>query len=100
MCKKNATYLSLDSCDSFLLSLNTYFKKLVNKRACHAQDIVLFLDEAASAARKEVIEIYISYFNKNSKSFYRDFLTLQSIFSKKTEVIIDKFKIIIARARY
>ena len=68
-CKKNATYQSSNSCDSFLLSLNTYFKELVNERACHAQDIVLFADEATSAARKEMIGIYISYFNENSKSF-------------------------------
>ena len=57
--KKNVTYQSSDSCDSFLLSLNTYFKELVNERACHAQDVVLFADEATSAARKEMIRIYV-----------------------------------------
>ena len=31
-CKKNVTYQSLDSCDSFLLSPNTYFKELVSER--------------------------------------------------------------------
>ena len=40
-CQKKATCQSLDSCDSFLLSLNTYFKELLNEMACHAQDIVL-----------------------------------------------------------
>ena len=88
-CKKNATPQSSDSCDSFLLSLNTYFKEV---RACHAQDIVLFADEATPAARKEMIGIYISYFEDNSKSFCLDFLTLQSISSTKSEVIIDKIK--------
>ena len=53
--RKNATYQSSDSCNSFLLPLNTYFKELVNERACHAQDIVLFADEATFAARKEKI---------------------------------------------
>ena len=38
ICKKNVTYQSSDSCDSFLLLLNTYFKELVDKMACHAQD--------------------------------------------------------------
>ena len=63
-CKKNATYQSSNSCDSFLLSLNTYFKELVNERACHAQDIVLFADEATSAARKEMIGIYMLFWRK------------------------------------
>ena len=85
MQKKNVTYQSSDSC-------NTYFKELVNKRACHAQDIVLFADEATSAARKEMIRIYVSYFDKNSKSFSLDFLMLQSISSTKSKVIVDKIK--------
>ena len=90
--QKNATYQSLDSCNPFLLSLNTYFKELINERACHAQDIVLFADEVTSAARKEMIGIYISYFNENSKSFCLDFLMLQSISSTKSEVIVVKIK--------
>ena len=92
MHKKNATYQSWNSCNSFPLLLNTYFKELVNERACHAQDIVLFADESTSAARKEMIGIYISYFDKNSKSFSVDFLMLQSISSTKSKVIIDKIK--------
>ena len=91
-CKKNATYQPSNSCNSFPLLLNTYFKELVNKRACHAQDIVLFADESTSAARKEMIGIYISYFDKNSKSFSVDFLMLQSISSTKSKAIIDKIK--------
>ena len=59
---------------------------------CHAQDIVLFGDEATSATRKEMIRTYISYFEKNSKSFCLDFLTLHSISSTKSKVIIDKIK--------
>ena len=90
--QKNATYQSLDSGDSFLLFLNTYFKELVIESACHAQDIVLFADEVTSAARKEIIRIYISYFYENSKSFCLDFLTLQSISSTKSEAIIDRTK--------
>ena len=59
--KKNVTYQSSNSCNSFLLSLNTYFKVLGNKRACHAQDSVLFADEATLAARREMIGIYMSF---------------------------------------
>ena len=91
-CQKNQTYQSSDSCDSFLLSLNTHFKELVNERACHAQDIVLFADEVTSASRKEMIGIYVSSFDENSKLFCLHFLTLQSISSSKSKVIIDKIK--------
>ena len=90
--QKNTTYWSSDGCNSFLLLLNTYFKELENERACHAQDIVLFADEMTSTAWKEMIRMYISYLDKNSKSFCLDFLTLQSISSTKSEVIIHKIK--------
>ena len=52
----------------------------------------MFADEATLPARKEMIGIYISYFDENLKSFCLDFLTLQSISSTKSEVIIDKIK--------
>ena len=39
-----------------------------------------------------MIRMYISYLDKNSKSFCLDFLTLQSISSTKSEVIIHKIK--------
>ena len=48
----------------------------------------MFADEAALAARKEIIGIYISYFDENSKSFCLDFMTL------KSKVIIDKIKVL------
>ena len=59
--KKNMTYQSSDSCDCFLLSMNTYFKELVNRRAYHAQDIVIFADKAISAAKKEMNGIYMLF---------------------------------------
>ena len=52
----------------------------------------MFADKPTLAARKEMIGIYISYFDKNSKSFYLDFLMLQSISSTKSEMITDKIK--------
>ena len=104
-CKKNVTYQSSESCDSFLLLLNTYFKDLINERACHSQDFVLFADEATSAARKEMIGICISYFDENSQSLCLDFLMLQSISFTKSQVIIYKIKEVLSeqgtvRARY
>ena len=50
---KNATYASSDSCDSFLVSLNSFLKNTTCQRIVSANDIVLFADEATSAARKE-----------------------------------------------
>ena len=52
----------------------------------------MFVDEVTSAARKEMIRIYISYFDEKKKSFCLDFLTMQSISSTKSEVITDKIK--------
>ena len=58
---KNATYESSDSCDSFLVSLNSYLKNTTCQHIVSASDIVLFADEATSAARKEMMGVFIGY---------------------------------------
>ena len=79
---KNATYESSGSCDSFLASLNSYLKNTTCQRIVSANDVVLFTDEATSAARKEMMGVFIGYFDEVSKSFMLDFISLVSVSSQ------------------
>ena len=87
---KNTTYESSDSCDSFLVSLNSYLKNTTCQHIVSASDIVLFADEATSAARKEMMGVFIGYFDELSKSFMLDFMSLVCISSTKSGIFIEK----------
>ena len=89
---KNATYGSSDSCDSFLVSLNPYLRNVTFQHNVSANDIALFADEVASAARKEKTDVFIGYFYEVSKSFMLDFISLISVSSTKSEILIEKIK--------
>ena len=89
---RNATYDSSDSCDSLLVSLDTYLKSSTTKNIVCASDIVLFADEATSAARKEMLGIFLSYYNEVTKKLELDFISLVSVPSTKSETLIDKIK--------
>ena len=55
---KNAAYDSLDSCDSILVALNSHLKeKLINT----------LINEAKSAARKEIMGLYLNAYDKEKK---------------------------------
>lgn len=92
---QNATYDSSDSCDSLLVSLDAYLKNTTLKRIVAAADIVLFADEATSVARKEMMGVFLSYFDEDSKKFNLDFVSLVSVPSTKSEVLITKMKTIL-----
>ena len=92
---QNATYDSSDSCDSLLVSLDTYLKKTTLKRVVAAADIVLFADEATSVARKEMMGVFLSYFDEESKKFTLDFMSLVSVASTKSEILIEKMRSIL-----
>ena len=92
---KNATYESSDSWDSFLVSLNSYLKNTTCQHIVSANDIVLFTDEATSAAQKEMMGVFVAYFNEVSKSFALDFISLVCVSSTKSEILIEKINKIV-----
>ena len=92
---KNTTYESSDSCDSFLVSLNSYLKNTTCQRIVSADDILLFANEATSAARKEMMGVFIGYFDEVSKFLMLGFISLISISCTESEILIEKIKEII-----
>ena len=58
-CPKNAAYDSSDSCDTIIVSLGPHFKKKSIATFSNAVDLVIFADEAKSAAMKEMIGLFL-----------------------------------------
>ena len=57
---KNAAYDSSDSCDSILVALNSHLKEKLINTLINAVDLAIFADEATSAARKEMMGLFLS----------------------------------------
>ena len=65
---KNPTYISHETCDSLNHSLDNYFLTKPNERIKKCNDIVLYADESTSAARKEMVGIFLAIFDEMDKT--------------------------------
>ena len=64
---KNAAYYSSDSCDSILVALNSHLKEKLINTLINAVDLAIFADEAKSAARKEMMGLFLNACDKEKK---------------------------------
>lgn len=87
-CGKNASYSSHETCDSLIQSLDHYFLHVVDKRIKQSGDIVIYADESTSAARKEMLGIFIGSFDEKDKEFKMDFITLTEVSSTQSEIVM------------
>ena len=56
----------------------------------NASDVVIFADEATSIARKEMMGIFLSCYNKDDQEFVMEYLTLFDVSSTKSAVLLEK----------
>ena len=68
-CSENATYKSHETCDSLIASLDSFFWWETNKRIRRSADIVLFADKSTNAARSEMLGVFISSYDENTRTF-------------------------------
>ena len=63
MCKRCnfLTYISHETCDSLIHSLDNNFLTKSNERIKKCDDIVIYADESTSAARKEML-VFLGFF--------------------------------------
>ena len=66
-CPKNTAYDSSDSCDSILVALNSHLKEKLINTLINAVDLAIFADEATSAARKEMMGLFLSAYYEEKK---------------------------------
>ena len=68
-CAKNATYISHETCDSLIHSLDNYFLTKSSEHIKKCDDIVIYAEESTPAARKEMVGIFLAIFDKMDKKF-------------------------------
>ena len=88
-CSKNATYKSHETCDSLIASLDSFFWRETNERIRRSADIVLFADESTNAARSEMLGVFISSYDENTKKFYMDFVSLVEVPSTASDIVME-----------
>ena len=75
-CPKNASYDSHQTCDSLIGSINDYFQQQTDLRLQRAVDIAIYADESTSAARKEMMGIFISCLDEDQNEFALEYFQL------------------------
>ena len=95
-CPKNAAYDSSDSCDGLLSSLNMHLKEKTVKTLVEAVDITIFADEATSAARKEMMGLFLSAYDETSKKVVVEFVSLAAVSSTQSAILMDKVREILS----
>ena len=88
-CRKNATYSSHETCDSLIQDIQKYYLEKAKERIKQSTDIVIFADESTSAARKEMLGIFIGSFDESVKEFKMDFIALTEVSSTKSEIAME-----------
>ena len=88
-CAKNAIYISHETCDSLIHSFNNYFLTKSNERIKKCDDIVIYADKSTSAARKEMLGIFLAIFDEMDKKFKIEYASLIEVSSTKSERDID-----------
>ena len=90
-CLKNAAYDPSASCDSIIVSHNSYLTEKTIPTA-NAVDLVIFSDKATSAAKKEMMRLFLCVHDEEEKEVTLEFGSMASIASTKSEVLIDKIE--------
>lgn len=91
-CPKNAAYDSSESCDSLLTSLSAQMKGETIKVLSDASDVAIFADEATSAARKEMMGLFLSAYDEKTKKVVVEFVEITSVPSTQSAVLMDKVR--------
>ena len=89
-CAKNETYDCHETCDSLTDSIHEYLKKETDEKLCNVADIVIYSDEATSAAQKEMMGLFLGCFDKIEKEFMLEYLPLVEVSSTKSDLLLDK----------
>lgn len=65
---ENAAYGSSASCDSIIVSPNSYLKEKIISTA-NTVDFVIFADKVTSAARKDMMGLFLSAMMRKKRSY-------------------------------
>ena len=88
-CSKKATYSSHETWDSLIQAIQKYYLEKDKECIKQSTDIVIFADESTSAARKEMLGIFIGSFDEFDKEFKMDSIVLTEVSSTKSEIVME-----------
>ena len=88
-CPKNASYDSHQTCDSLVESINDYFQQRTDLKLQSAVDLVIYADESTSAARKEMMGIFISCFDEEKCEFALEYFQLVECASTDAAALLE-----------
>ena len=95
-CPKNAAYDSSDSYDALLNSLNLHLKEKSIRTLMEANDIVIFVDEATSLARKEMMGLFVSTHDEKNKRVVVEFVSIATVSSTQSAILMNKVRNILS----
>ena len=72
-----------------MVSLDSFFWRETNKRIRRSADIVLFADKSTNAARSEILGVFISSYDENTKKFYMNFISLVEVSSTASDIVME-----------
>ena len=87
-CNKNATYTSSDPCDSFSQAIDKFYSDDANAQIKKNKDFTIYADESTSAARKEMLCIFIGTYDEEENNAIIYYLSLAQISSTKSEIVM------------
>ena len=90
--QKCCLWLSSDSCDSIIVSLNFHLKEKSISTIANAVDLIIFADEATSAARKEMMGLFLRAHDEEEKEVTIEFVSIASVASTKSEILMNKVR--------
>ena len=76
--------------DSLTDSINEYLKKETVEKLCNASDIAIYSDDATSTAQKEMMSLFLGYFEEIKKEFMLEYLPLVKVSLTKSDLLLDK----------
>ena len=87
-CNKNATYTSSDSRDSFLQAIDKFYSDDAHAWIKKNKDFTIYADKSTSAARKEMLGIFIGTYDEEENDVVIDYLLLAHVSSTKSEIVM------------
>ena len=69
--------------------MTLFFCQETNKRIRRSADIVLLADESTNATGSEMLGVFISSYDENTKKFYMDFISLVEVSSTASYIVME-----------
>ena len=89
--------MALQILDPILVALHSHLKEKSINTLVNVVDLAIFADEAISAARKEMMRLFLSSYDDEKKEVVIEFVSIASVSSTKSEVLMGQVQEILLK---